>query len=197
MKVLIGCEESQVVCQAFRDRGHEAYSCDLIPTRGNPDWHIQGDIMNNLEGWDLIILHPDCTKMSVSGNRWYGKGMKRNAERLSAINWTLDLWELATRHCERVALENPVSVIWKHINRAQYIQPWMFGHLETKNTGLALHNLPLLVETDNVKEETDRLPPKDKNKVWYASPGPNRKRDRSVTYAGIARAMSIQWSLTV
>ena len=193
MRVLIGCEESQVVCQAFRDKGHEAYSCDLIATRGNPDWHIQGDIMDNLAGWDLIILHPDCTAMSLSVNRWYGKGMPRHSERQLAINWTIELWEIATRYCTKVALENPKSVIWSHIQRAQYIQPYEFGHLETKATGLALWNLPCLVETDNVKEEMDKLPPKEKYKVWYASPGPNRKRDRSRTYQGIADAMAEQW----
>ncbi len=175
--------------------GHDAFSCDLVETRGNLDWHIQGDIVDNLDNdWDLIILHPDCTAMSVSGNRWYGAGMKYQDKRQAAVQWTVALWEKATRHCHRVALENPVSVIWGHVNRAQYIHPWMFGHLETKATGLALHNLPELTETDNVKAEMDKLPLKEKHKVWYASPGPNRKRDRSRTYQGIAKAFASQWS---
>ena len=86
-KILIGCEESQVVTRAFRDRGHEAYSCDLVETRGNPDWHIQGDIMDAIarHQWDLIILHPPCTAMAVSGNRWYGKGMPKETERYNAL----------------------------------------------------------------------------------------------------------------
>jgi len=194
-RVLIGCEESQVVCQAYRARGHHAFSCDIQPTRGNPDWHTQTDVMRaiRLDTWDLIILHPDCTAMSVSGNRWYGRGMPRHDERQRAIEWTVELWDLARKHAERVVLENPISVIWKHIPRSQYIHPYEFGHMETKTTGLALHNLPKLIETNNVKEEMDKLPSKEKHKVWYASPGPNRKRDRSKTYQGIADAMAEQW----
>ena len=111
MKVLIGCEESQVVCKAFRDRGHEAYSCDLQPTRGNPDWHYQQDIKPLLltRWFDLIILHPDCTKLALSGNRWYGRGMPRHQERLDSIEWTIDLWKLAKKAAPLVALENPSS----------------------------------------------------------------------------------------
>jgi len=111
VKVLIGCEESQVVCKAFRDRGHEAYSCDLQPTRGNPDWHYQQDIKPLLltRWFDLIILHPDCTKLALSGNRWYGRGMPRHQERLDSIEWTIDLWKLAKKAAPLVALENPSS----------------------------------------------------------------------------------------
>src|ERR1700747_587415 len=100
MKILIGCEESQTICKAFRDAGFEAYSCDLQATRGNPDWHYQQDIMTviPMHRWDLIILHPDCTAMAVSGNRWYGKGMPLNQKRLEAIEWTLKLWELAKQY---------------------------------------------------------------------------------------------------
>jgi hypothetical protein len=188
-KVLIGCEESQVVTKAFRDRGHEAYSCDLVPTRGNPDWHIQGDIMDSLftEGWDLIILHPDCTKLAVSGNRWYGKSMKYHDQRIEAINWTVKLWNLATRYCDRVVLEQPVSVVFKHLEArtVQYIQPWQFGHGETKKTGLALHGLPELIPTNIVDGREQR--------IWKMAPGPNRKRDRSETFQGIADAMVDQW----
>lgn len=188
MRVLIGCEESQTVCQAFRDRGHETYSCDLLPTRGNPDWHIQGDVMDAVRsyGWDLIILHPDCTAMAVSGNRWYGTGMPRNDERLQAIRWTRKLWSTAKAFCDRVVLENPVSVIFQHLGaEVQYIQPWQFGHGETKRTGLALHNVPPLTPTKIVEGREGR--------VWRMAPGPNRKRDRSKTYEGIASAMADQW----
>ena len=186
MKVLIGCEESQVVCKAFRDKGYEAYSCDLIETRGNPDWHIQGDIMDNLEGWDLIILHPDCTEMAVSGNRWYGKGMKYHNKRLEALDWTHTLWFKAINACDKVAMENPVSVLFKQIKAKQYIQPWQFGHGETKKTGLALYGLPELKPTNIVEGREAR--------VWKMAPGPNRKRDRSKTFDGIAKAMVDQWS---
>lgn len=188
MKVLIGCEESQKVCQAFRIRGHEAYSCDLEPTRGNPDWHYQMDVKACIEKytpWDLIILHPDCTSMAVSGNRWYGKGMPMHGKRLRQVEWTLDLWEIAKRHAPRVALENPVSVIFKHIPNVHYIHPWQFGHGETKKTGLALHNLPPLEPTNIVEGREHR--------IWKMPPGENRKRDRSETFQGIADAMAEQW----
>ena len=180
-KVLIGCEESGVVTKAFRDRGHEAYSCDLQPTRGNPDWHIQGDIMDNLEGWDLIILHPPCTAMAVSGNRYYAGTQKRR----DAEQWTKLLYDKARFYCKHVALENPVSTIWKLIERKQYIQPWQFGHGETKKTGLALYNLPELVPTNIVEGREQR--------IWKMAPSETRSRDRSETYSGVAEAMADQW----
>lgn len=185
MKVLIGCEESQVVCAAFRNKGHDAFSCDLVETRGTPDWHITGDIMDNLDGWGLIILHPDCTAMAVSGNRWYGKGMRYHDKRVAAIDWTIDLWRLAISLCDRVVMENPVSVIFSHIKASQYVQPWQFGHGETKKTGFALNNLPLLIPTDIVDGRESR--------VWKMGPSCTRKRDRSKTFQGIASAMAEQW----
>ena len=195
MRVLIGFEESQVVTKAFRDRGHEAYSCDLVDTRGNKDWHLKGDVMDNLDKyappWDLIILHPTCTEMSLSGNRWYGKGMKYHKKRIEAVEWTLKLWDEATRVCGKVVMENPTSVLFKALAEkytgfeVQYIQPWMFGHGETKKTGLALNGLPKLTPTDIVEGREQR--------IWKMAPGPNRKRDRSETYQGIAEAMSRQW----
>ena len=189
MKVLVGCEESGVVSQAFRDLdlGHEVWSCDLQPTRGDKDWHICGDVIQALRSqeWDLVILHPDCTAMAVSGNRWYGKGMPMNDKRKEAVEWTLDLWELAKARANRVVLENPVSVIFSHIDNVQYIQPWQHGHGETKKTGLALHGVPPLRPTNVVSGR--------ENRVWRMPPGPNRKRDRSKTYQGIANAMANQW----
>ena len=188
LKVLVGCEESQTVCKAFRDRGHEAYSCDLQETRGNPEWHYQGDILNVIhrQPWDLIILHPDCTAMAVSGNRWYGRGMPYEEMRKASITWTKDLWETAKLWSRRVVLENPVSVIFPELDApVQYIQPWQFGHGETKKTGLALHNVPPLKPTKLVSGR--------EQKVWKLPPGPNRKRDRSKTYQGIADAMAEQW----
>jgi len=114
MSILIGCEESQTICGKFRQAGYEAFSCDLEPTRGNPDWHYQADIMEviGLHRWDLIILHPDCTALSLSGNRWYGKGMPRHSERLKAIAWAVELWNWAKEFSNKVALENPASVIF-------------------------------------------------------------------------------------
>ena len=187
MAILIGCEESQTIAGAFRRAGYEAWSCDLQPTRGNPDWHIQDDVMRVVASlhWDLIILHPDCTALAVSGNRWYGAGMPMHRKRLDAIAWTLDLWRLACEQSPRVALENPVSVIFRHLSPVQYVQPWQFGHGETKKTGFALHGLPELVPTNVVDGREAR--------VWKMPPGENRKRDRSKTYDGIASAIVDQW----
>jgi hypothetical protein len=186
--ILIGCEESQVLCGAFRKAGYEAYSCDLLPTRGNPCWHFTGDVMSLIptRQWDLIILHPDCTAMAVSGNRWYGKGMPMHDKRNEAIKWTIQLWALAQRHTMRAALENPVSVVFKHlISPVSYTQPWEHGHGETKKTGFALYGLPPLRPTNIVEGREQR--------VWKMPPGPNRKRDRSETYSGIADAIVNQW----
>ena len=186
--VLIGCEESQTICGEFRAAGYEAYSCDLEPTRGNPEWHYQEDIMGiiPIRRWGLIILHPDCTAMAVSGNRWYGAGMPMHAKRLEAIEWTRRLWSLAKQYGDRVALENPVSVIFQHLDAPTcYVQPYEHGHGETKKTGFALHNLPPLLPTNPVPGRDPR--------VWKMGPSPTRKRDRSRTYAGIATAIVEQY----
>jgi len=201
MKVLIGCEESQIVCQAFREAGHGAYSCDLIPTRGNPDFHYQCDVKDALteKSWDLVILHPDCTRLALCGNSTYGKGMPKHNERLWAIDWTLDLWERAKANSESVVLENPKSVIFPLLRKAgatvQYVQPYQFGHLEQKCTGFALHNINPLVETDNVYEQMMLLPKNQRERIHYMAPSGTRKRDRSVTYQGIADAMANQWTI--
>jgi len=187
MNILIGCEESGTITTACRDAGLEAFSCDLQPTRGNPKYHYQMDIMKALDvrQWDLVILHPDCTAMAVSGNRWYGRNMPMHNKRIKAVDWTLELWENAISVCDRVALENPVSVIFSHLDNVQYIQPWQFGHGETKKTGFALHGLPPLVPTNIVCGR--------ENKVHRMPPSETRKRDRSKTYAGIANAIVNQW----
>jgi len=186
--VLVGCEESQTICKAFRDAGYEAYSCDLQPTRGNPEWHYQADIMDVIptRQWDLIILHPDCTAMAVSGNRWYGRGMPLHHKREQAIEWTIKLWELAKQHGDRVALENPVSVIFQHLNAPTfYLQPHDHGHGETKKTGFALHNLEPLKPTNKVAGREQR--------IWKMPPSATRKRDRSQTFPGVAKAIVEQW----
>ena len=187
MSILIGCEESQTICNAFRNAGFEAFSCDIVDTRGNPGWHIKCDVFDaiKIRRWDLIILHPDCTAMAVSGNRWYGNGMPMHEKRISAIEWTLKLWEQAKKHSNRVALENPVSVIFKHLDNVQYIQPWQFGHGEAKKTGFALHNLPPLIPTNIVDGREQR--------IWKMPPSEHRKRDRSKTFDGIASAIVDQW----
>ena len=185
--ILIGCEESQTITAAFRAAGHNAYSCDLQATRGNKDWHYQDDVMDVIptREWDLIILHPDCTAMAVSGNRWYGKGMPMHDKRLAQVEWTKQLWELAKKHGKKVALENPVSVIFKHLPNVHYIQPWEHGHGETKKTGFALHNLEPLKPTKIVEGREQR--------VWKMPPSETRKRDRSKTFDGVAAAIVEQW----
>ena len=187
--VLVGCEESQTITKALREAGHEAYSCDLAPTRGNPAWHYQQDICEVIPSrrWGLIILHPDCTAMAVSGNRWYGRGMPMHHKRELAIAWTVGLWELAKQYGDMVALENPVSVIFQHLNAPVcYVQPYEHGHGETKKTGFALHNLEPLKPTNLVDGREQR--------IWKMPPSPTRKRDRSKTFDGIAQAVVMQWA---
>ena len=187
--VLVGCEESQTITKALRAAGHEAYSCDLAPTRGNPAWHYQQDICEVIPSrrWGLIILHPDCTAMAVSGNRWYGRGMPMHHKREQAIAWTVGLWELAKKHGDKAALENPVSVIFQHLNAPVcYVQPYEHGHGETKKTGFALHNLEPLKPTNLVDGREQR--------IWKMPQSPTRKRDRSQTFDGIAQAVVMQWA---
>lgn len=185
-KTLIGCEYSGIVRDAFLRRGHDAISCDLLPT-DSPGPHMQCDVAEAVKScrWDLIILHPPCTALAVSGNRWYGRGMPRHQERLDALAWTLDLWELAKERADSVAMENPVSVLFTGMDNVQYIQPWQFGHGETKKTGLALHNLPPLQPTNIVEGREQR--------VWKMPPSEDRWKQRSTTFQGIADAMAEQW----
>ena len=195
--ILIGCEESQTICGAFRRAGFDAFSCDILPTRGNPDWHYQANILEiiPIQRWDLIILHPDCTALALCGNSTYGRSMEKHEDRKAAISWTRRLWDLATNNAERVALENPASVIFQYLDfgQTQFVQPYMFGHMEQKKTGLRLFNLPTLAETDNVYIEMMKLTRAERERVHYMSPGPNRKRDRSKTFDGIADAIVSQW----
>lgn len=188
MYVLVGCEESGVVRRAFRNKGHDAYSNDLVPARDG-GCHLQMDVMEaitNYCSWDIIILHPDCTHMALSGNRWYGKGSGGEILRQQSIVWTTKLWKLAKKHAKiGCAIENPTGVLWKAIGKPQYIQPHQFGHGETKKTGILTDRLPELIPTDEVAGR--------EQKVWKMTPRPTRKRDRSETYKGIAEAMADQW----
>ena len=196
-RVLIGCERSNTVSQAFRDSGHEVYSCDLEPSEGPGEWHYQGDVMLYLAGsyWDLAILHPDCHYMSCSGNRWWA-GTK---EREDAIAWTKTLYKLAQERAERVALENPQwSVLWKAIGgRTQTVHPWEYGHKETKATGLKLHNLEPLEPTDIVGPPPPTGTPERKEweRVWRMGPGKDYDRsfERARFLQGWADAMADQW----
>ena len=176
----MACEFSGIVRDAFIMEGHDAWSCDLIETE-SPGPHIQGDVLEILENnWDIMIAHPPCTHLAVSGARWFKDKRKEQAQALEFVR------ALLNAPIYKIALENPVSIISTQIRKPdQYIQPWMFGHGETKKTGLWLKNLPLLKSTHIVEGREGR--------VWREPPGINRWKNRSRTYLGIARAMASQW----
>ena len=188
MRVLITCEYSGAVSRAFRERGHEAYSCDLLPADHAVDepFHFQRDyreVLRELGGVDVIVGHPPCTALAVSGNRWYTD----TPERTESVAFVKEMAELFTKHA-RIgwAIENPVGVLstqWR--KPTQYVQPWQFGHGETKKTGLWLDGLPKLNPTDVVEGR--------EQKVWKMGPSPDRWKLRSATYSGIAEAMADQW----
>lgn len=197
MRVLVACEYSGRVRQAFRDRGHDAWSCDLLESDDGSAYHVQGDCVPVIEqGWDIIIMHPPCTALTVAGNSTYGEGKPKYSERLASVKWTVELWNLAIRHAHvGVAMENPVGVLPRlgGLRPAQYVQPWMFGHMEQKKTGLWLHGLPPLVETNNVYEAMMRLPKNERERLHYLPPSPDRWKIRSTTFQGIADAMAQRW----
>lgn len=184
MKILVACEFSGAVRDAFAAKGHDAWSCDTEPSE-RPGKHYQGDVRDILaDGWDLMIGHPPCRFLAVSGARWF-------AERIAEQNAALDFVRLLMdAPIARIAIENPVSVISTRIRKPdQIIQPWQFGHGETKATCLWLKNLPRLQPTQIV---SGRVP-----RVHFESPGPNRAKNRSRTYSGIASGMAAQWALGV
>jgi len=184
MRVLVACEFSGIVREAFRARGHDAWSCDLLPAEDGSPYHFQDDVLNVLAGdrpWSLMIAHPPCTHLSVSGARWFNEKQTEQAEALEFVRLLL------AAPIQHIALENPISVISSRIREPdQIIQPWMFGHGETKATCLWLKSLPLLVPTSIVEGRQPR--------VHFASPGPSRWKERSRTMQGIADAMAEQWS---
>lgn len=188
MRVLVVCERSGVVRRAFGDRGHDAWSNDLVSADDGSIFHMKKDCHEAiLHGeWDLIIMHPPCTALAVSGNRWYGEGKDGSKERAKSIKWTMDLWCLAVSLCDRVCMENPVGVLSSAFcPPTQYIQPWQFGHGETKKTGLWLYGLPELKHTTIVEGREQR--------IWKMPPSKERAALRSETYSGIADAMAEQW----
>ena len=196
MKVLVGCEYSGVVRDAFTKKGHYAISCDLLPTDA-PGLHHQGDIFDMLkDDWDLIIMHPPCTALTVAGNSTYGEGQAKYDERLKSAEWTRRLWNVCLKASERVCFENPVGVLQRLANfhKPQYIQPYQFGHLEQKKTGLFLSGLPDLKETNNVYDEMMKLPKRERERVHYLPPSPDRWKIRSTTFQGIADGMASQWN---
>ncbi len=193
MKVLIVAEFSGTVREAFRNRCHDAFSNDLLPSDDGSPYHLQEDCIDAIRSdtWDIIGMHLPCTALAVSGNSTYGRGMPKHHARLESIDWTMAVWDLATTVCDRVYLENPVGVL--PMKASQYVQPWMYGHPESKKTGLWLHGLSPLEETDNVKEQFDNLPKNQQQRLHYLPPSEDRWKIRSKTFTGIANAMANQW----
>jgi hypothetical protein len=194
VRVLIACEYSGTVRDAFLALGHDAMSCDLLPT-DVPGPHHQGDVFEIIDdGWDLMVAHPPCTYLSSSGVRWLHEtpknpkpgvlyGADRQRAQDEAVQFVADL---LAAPIDRIAVENPQGMLSSLFRKPdQYVQPWQFGHGETKKTGLWLKNLPLLQSTDVVEGREGR--------IWKLPPTEDRWKLRSETYAGIARAMAEQW----
>lgn len=221
MRVLIACEESQRVCMAFRKRGIEAYSCDLIEcSGGHPEWHIQGDCLPLIDGnctfktmdgqehridgkWDLLIAHPPCIYLTVTGNRWFNverygdKAVKRAQDREEAAEFFM---KFANANCDRIAIENPIGYMSTYYRKPdQIIQPYEYGHQTRKSTCLWLKNLPKLVPTNIVEPIVIKYKNgRGTDDPWHMEtmklPPDERARERSKTFEGIAEAIADQWS---
>ncbi len=192
MLVLIGCEYSATIREAFKKRGHDAYSCDLRESEV-PGQHLQCDLLELLSEeyfWDLVILHPPCTHLAVSGARWFKKKREQGLQQ-QGIEFFM---QCALTNAKRLAVEQPVSIMSTLYREPdQYIEPWMFGHKEPKKTCLWLTNLPKLIKTNDVYDEMMKLPIKERNRIHHMPPGEEREKERSRTYQGIADAMAEQW----
>lgn len=203
MRILIACEESQRVCLAFRKKGHEAYSCDIEEcSGGHPEWHIRDDVLNHLDGWDMILGFPPCTYLTNTGNRWfdeerYGdKARQRKERRSEAVSFFL---KLAGATCDRIAIENPIGIMSSVYRKPdQIIHPYMFGEPERKATCLWLKGLPPLKATKIVEPNIIYYKNgKGTDSPWHMKtmklPPKERARERSKTFQGIADAMAEQW----
>jgi len=214
MRILVACEESQAVTKELRELGHEAFSCDLLPcSGGHSEWHYQQDVFEVIEkGWDMMIAHPPCTFLAVSGARWlYNKDGSKNEDRWNSQAEALDFVQrLMDAPIDKIAIENPISVISSQIRKPdQIIQPWMFGDKAQKSTCLWLKSLPKLEPTDIVgkgefKEWVCKKTGKNKKQaLWYyealqkAKTPAERRTLRSKTFKGIAEAMANQWTIDV
>ena len=194
MKVLVACEYSGIVRDAFAAKGHDAWSCDILPTE-SPGNHFQGDVLEHLDkGWDLMIAHPPCTHLAVSGARWFTEGKKPWSLQEEALDFVRKLLDAPIN---KIALENPVSVISTKIRKPnQIIQPFQYGHDVTKKTCLWLKNLPYLKPTKIVKPDIVLVNGKKMSRMHYESyklPSKERSKVRSKFYTGIAEAMADQW----
>ena len=205
MKVLIGCERSGVVREAFRKLGHDAYSCDILPSDDNSEYHIQDDLMNHLDNnWDMAIFHPECTFLTVTGNKWFkpeyeSRFPTRKQDRLNAIDFFM---KLACVNIPKIAIENPIGImssLWRKPD--QIIQPYQFGHKEAKKTCLWLKNLPKLISTKIVEPEYTVFKSGKRMATWYCNavnlPKEERMKVRSTTFQGIADAMAEQWGTPI
>lgn len=182
-RVLIACEESQTVCKALRVRGFEAYSCDVVDcSGGHPDWHIKDDVLKHLgDGWDMAICFPPCTDLAVSGARWFEQ-KRLDGRQQKSIEFFMQFTKLNIP----TAIENPISIMSSVYRKPdQIIQPWMFGHGETKATCLWLFGLPKLIPTNIVSGREQH--------IWKMPPSETRGKERSKTFSGIAEAMATQW----
>jgi hypothetical protein len=197
MRVLVACEFSAVVRDAFRAAGHDAWSCDLLPTEGDPAFHVVRDALDvaRRPGWDLVIAHPPCTYLTKAGVRWLHTKEGRWDQMREAATFFRAFLELDV---PRLAVENPVMHRYATeiigCKQNQVVQPWMFGHLESKGTGLWLRGLPRLVPTQDVRAATMALTAKERDRIHWAAPGPDRWKERSRSLPGIANAMVMQWS---
>lgn len=203
LSILIACEESQVLCKAFRELGYEAYSCDVLPCSGGyPEWHFQCDVLNIInDGWGMIIGHPPCTYLTVTGNKWMKPEFKdrfpnRIQQREDAIKFFM---AIANANCDKIAIENPVGImssVWRKAD--QYVHPYYFGDPHSKKTGLWLKGLPKLVPTNIVEPEMYVYKDGRKDPMWHIEslklPPDERAKVRSKTFQGFADAMSSQWS---
>ena len=206
MKILVACEESQEVTKAFRELGHEAYSCDIEPcSGGHPEWHLQQDVIPLLEqDWDMILAFPPCTYLTVTGNRWFNieiygeKAIKRHEDRKKAIDFFM---LFANADCEKIVIENPVGIMsskWRKPN--QIVQPHQFGDPFEKKTCFWIKGVPNLVSTNEVEPpERTQFKSGKTMPTWYAQawklPKEERVKLRSKTFPGIAKAMADQWGV--
>ena len=195
MRVLVACEYSGKVREAFRSKGHDAWSCDLLPADDASPYHIQGDVLEILnDGWDLLIGHPPCTYLCNSGVSWLHKIPERWDQMREGAEFFKALWD---SNIPKIAIENPIMHKYaKEIigsTQTQLIQPYQFGHPESKATCLWLKGLDPLEETDNVKEVWKSLPKKEAQRLHMLPPSADRWKLRSETYQGIADAMADQW----
>lgn len=185
MRILVACEESQAVTKELRRLGHEAYSCDIEPcSGGHPEWHLQVDVLELLKmNWDMILAFPPCTDLAVSGARYFEE-KRKDGRQQAAVEFFMRFVDVP---CPMVAIENPVGVMSTCYRKPdQIIQPWQFGHGETKKTCLWLKGLPLLVPTNIVAGREQR--------IWKMAPGPDRAKRRAKTFSGVAKAMAEQWA---